>query len=175
MRLLARHRNPVATTVARWAMNVGTNDRTLVLAVLVLLVVAVVVRRWRRGVLTVVGSVVLAEVVARVLKHLIGRPRPPREVSLVFVHSSAMPSTVAAMTAAGAVALYAVVPWPINRRWVGWLLVLAAVWVGIAMVYLGAHWPSDVLAGWCVGLIAGGLVVRLSRRSARPAPKPVQR
>ncbi|MQY31800.1 hypothetical protein NRB56_74110 [Nocardia sp. RB56] len=164
----------MATSVARWAMNIGTNDRTLVLVVLVSLVVAVVVRRWRRGVLTVVGSVVLAEVVARVFKHFIDRPRPPREVSLVFVHSSAMPSTVAAMTAAGAVALYAVVPWPGERRWAACLLVLGAVWVGGAMVYLGAHWPSDVLAGWCVGLIFGGVVVRWSRRSGRPMREPIQ-
>ncbi len=33
----------------------------------------------------------------------------------------------------------------------GWLAVIPAIWVAYSRIYVGAHWPSDVLAGMCLG------------------------
>ncbi len=63
------------------------------------------------------------------------------------------------------------------RRTTVALLACGAVLVGAAMVYLGAHWLTDVLAGWglgaAVGAIAGGLVRGPTRTRAEDgAPTP---
>jgi undecaprenyl-diphosphatase len=43
--------------------------------------------------------------------------------------------------------------------------VLAAVLVGVSRVYLGVHWPSDVIASWCLGGAWFALVVGLVEAS----------
>ncbi|WP_158675643.1 phosphatase PAP2 family protein [Nocardia stercoris] len=159
----AGHRTPVLTTAARWAMELGTGEPGMaVLAVL--FVAAVVVGRWWRAGFTIGVSVLLAQAVARALKQVVARPRPPGDLAAVQVGAYSMPSTVAAMTAALAVALYAVVQWRRGfRPYAAALLVTGLGVIACAMVYLGAHWPTDVLAGWCVGALVGFIVIRLSR------------
>jgi undecaprenyl-diphosphatase len=48
------------------------------------------------------------------------------------------------------------------RRWT-WMFVLTAFLVGLSRVYLGLHYPSDVLGGYALGLLAGFLVWRGTR------------
>src|SRR6266568_1244320 len=137
------HRDPVLTTLARWAMFAGTDDRALIGWGVAALVIVIAGRWWRLGV-AAGGAVIAAQAIDRALKTIIARPRPPADLSIVQVGSWSMPSTVAAMTAAFATALFLSIAWPTTtvRRSVGAALTLVVVTVGCAMVYLGAHWPT---------------------------------
>lgn len=51
-----------------------------------------------------------------------------------------------------------------RRRWLTGLAIVMALTIGLTRLYLGVHWPVDVLAGWAIGLAAAGLALALARR-----------
>jgi len=59
----------------------------------------------------------------------------------------------------------------ISRRW-GWILFAPAFLVAISRVFVGVHWPSDVIVGGIVGLLSTILVTVVGRklRDRRSAP-----
>ena len=126
------------------------------------IVVVAAVAAWRRQgwraaelpVLSVPSGVLLRWF----LSEVIARPRPPAAVWLAEPRGYSLPSrhTATAALTAGAVAM-AVGSKGISRHAAP--LGAAAV-VGTARVYLGVHWPSDVLAGWLFATTWLGVVRR---------------
>ncbi|AEF39296.1 phosphatase PAP2 family protein [Hoyosella subflava] len=114
-------------------------------------------RRWD-AVLGVV-TVVTAWLLMRGLKMLAGRDRPPPELSVVEVGYYSLPSGHALMIATAAVVVGATV---LRNRWTWPLLAAVVILVGVSRVYLGAHWPTDVIAGWAIGTIWAFACVALS-------------
>ncbi|HEB54013.1 MAG TPA: phosphatase PAP2 family protein, partial [bacterium] len=102
-------------------------------------------RRLQDGAL----AVVLAGVVANVLKLLVMRERPTPGESFAWPsgHTSAATALAAAWTA-----------WRPSVTVAGWT---GAVGVGVSRVLRGRHWPSDVLSGLVLGTLCGGAVRRL--------------
>ena len=92
------------------------------------------------------------------LKFVVARPRPPIEDWLEKVHSWSFPSSHSAGTMMTCVALALVF-----GRGDGAVLLalLAALFVGWTRIALGVHWPSDVMAGWGIGLAWMGLAMSL--------------
>ena len=111
------------------------------------------------------GAVLLATAfgtgaLAELFKMLFHRPRPPAPLRLVHETGYGFPSTHAvAVVAVGAAVWYLFGLRPLGRwgsSWrersrIGLVVVALALLVGLGRVYEGAHYPSDVLAGWALG------------------------
>lgn len=108
------------------------------------------------------GTVVVERLLVDGLKAWIGRPRPPLDM---LPHSLAFPSGHSAnsMTAFVAIALLACPPaW---RRAALITALIATFVVGLTRIALGVHWPSDVVGGWALGLLAVTAALIVGRRS----------
>lgn len=110
-------------------------------------------RRWHAGVL--VATVVLADLASEALKSFYGRPRPELVPHGSFVYSSSFPSGHSTLSAATYLTLAMLIaslePNRGTKRLVFILAVGLVLGIGFSRIYLGVHWPSDVLAGWCLG------------------------
>ena len=101
------------------------------------------------------GSVVGGMAVATLLKDVFQRPRPEIVPHLVYAGSSSFPSGHSMMSALTYLTLAALLARSQERRRLKAFFLLLAVlvtfMVGVSRVYLGVHWPTDVLAGWMAG------------------------
>ena len=52
-----------------------------------------------------------------------------------------------------------------NKK-LGWFILISALVIGAARVAAGIHWPSDIIVGWLVGGLTGGLVFKLLNKKS---------
>jgi undecaprenyl-diphosphatase len=100
-------------------------------------------------------SVLGAQVLSSALKHGFARPRPDMIAHEAYVYTASFPSGHSVMAAATYLTLGALLAQVQRRRRQKMFLLgmgmALAILVGMSRVYLGVHWPTDVLAGWTVG------------------------
>lgn len=103
------------------------------------------------------------------LKRLFARPRPalwPRLetwLPLAGADSFAFPSghALAAATFYPLLAYVLARDLPPRLRRAALLAgALLALWIGLGRLYLGVHWPTDVLAGWALGAVQAAVAIR---------------
>ena len=51
-----------------------------------------------------------------------------------------------------------------KHKKLGWFLFVSAIFIGLARVAAGVHWPSDILAGWLVGALVSWAVYKIFNR-----------
>ncbi|MGW4364489.1 phosphatase PAP2 family protein [Nocardia takedensis] len=152
---IVAHRTEPLNALARAVTVLGD---TLTLTVITVLTCAWLLRRGHRGDAVLVGVTGAgAALLTFVGKRLIGRARPPAVDRLAFEPSLSYPSghSLGSMAVLGIVTV-ALLP-RLHRTARRVTAVAAAICfvaaVGLSRVYLGVHWPTDVLAGWSIGAL----------------------
>lgn len=105
--------------------------------------------------LFVVIAVASGGALSYLLKLGFDRPRPDLVAHLVDVHTLSFPSGHAMGAAVTFLTLGALIVRTERdlrlKAYVLTVAVMLTLLIGVSRIYLGVHWPSDVLAGWCAG------------------------
>lgn len=126
----------------------------------------------RGAALLVLVAVGGGAVLSNLLKLAIERPRPDLVGRLVEVNTTSFPSGHATLAAVTYLTLGALLSRVEARHrakiYVLTIAVTLTFLIGISRIYLGVHWPTDVLAGWCVGsawaMLCWRIALALQRR-----------
>lgn len=145
-----------------WLTKVMTDITALggvtVLSLITLLVVIyLVLRRSYRTAAFVTCSILGGWALSSVLKLGIARPRPEVVQHLVEVNDLSFPSGHAMLSAITYLTLGALLSRLEERRTLRYFFPLVAVFltliIGLSRIYLGVHYPTDVLGGWAAGTV----------------------
>lgn len=129
-------------------------------------------RRWREA--TFVGATVVGSALLNMgTKQLFGRARPSLWESISPEDTFSFPSghAMGSMTLMVVLVLLA---WGTRGRWLALVLcALFALAVGASRVYLGVHYPSDILGGWAAAIAwTVGVYAAIFRGARRPWKTP---
>jgi undecaprenyl-diphosphatase len=127
-----------------------------VLALVTLLAVGYVLVQGKWGAaLMLLAATLGGTAISEGLKVGFARPRPDLVAHAVDVTSMSFPSGHAMLSAVTYLTLGALLARTQRsarlRAYVLGAAVLLSLLIGLSRVYLGVHWPTDVLAGWCLG------------------------
>lgn len=121
--------------------------------------------KHRHALVVAVFSGVLALLINVVISHVWFRPRPftvlgKGTFTQLVPHSpdASFPSDHTSGSFG-----FAAASWGKNQKWISWSFTLLAIVVMFARVYVGVHWPTDVIAGFVVGTISGRFMWKFSR------------
>jgi undecaprenyl-diphosphatase len=175
--------DPTDPVGPRWVEEMGRDFTALGgNAILTLVSLAVALFLWMarrpRSVALLLVTVVGGQVLSLLLKRGFARPRPDLVPHESFVYTASFPSGHSMMSAVVYLTLGALLARVLPRRRMKLLVIACALFAtaltGVSRVYLGVHWPTDVVGGWAIGAswaVACWLVAEaLDRR--RPAGTP---
>lgn len=111
-------------------------------------------------------SVIGAYALNLIAKAIFQRPRPALWLSVAPETNYSFPSGHSMVSAALAIAFIAIA-WPTRWRWPVFVVaIVSTLLIGFSRLYLGVHYPSDVIGGWCGALLwVCGLLLILKRET----------
>jgi undecaprenyl-diphosphatase len=167
-RWFADHRVGPLDDVTIWLANISELLGVVAAVGVIWVCVAVWFGGWR-PMLQVVLVLAAVSVLTGWLKPAIDRPRPSGDLALMSIDGPAMPSSHALITSSIVVAVVMADWWSSARlrRVALGIGVAGCLLVGLGMVYMGAHWLTDVLVGWALGV---GLTWALMRVALAMTP-----
>jgi len=137
--------------------------------------VALLFLKLRREAVLLICTVVSGWGVGALLKALVGRPRPDIVPHLMDAGGNSFPSGHSFNAAVVYIAVGLAFAAMSARRAIRWMIIGSAavltLLIGLSRVWLGVHFPSDVIAGWLGGagwaFLASALLYRPAREMAR--------
>lgn len=167
-------RHPFLTSLMRAVTTAGGTG--LVTAAAIALTVRLAAAGLKRDAIFVGAVVSACGLISWTLKGVYGRVRPPEALALIELPSDfAFPSghTIGSLALAGCVVYLAVRSRlrPVYRIAIATAALLYPMLVGVSRIYLGVHWPSDVLASWLLGsaVLFFAIGIRETARDTDPA------
>lgn len=146
------HRTPLLDGYFRSVTTLGRTPWSMI-PMAVVVFVTVIRERYGLAVL-MAASAVFGTVMSPIIKGAVGRPRPDAAVWLVDVDGASFPSGHALSSVTAWVAAAVVVILMVDDRRIrlviGLIGGLVAVLIGVSRIYLGVHWPTDVIGGWAI-------------------------
>jgi len=164
VQMLRQPENPSVPIGPAWLEVVGRDLTALGgITFLALLTMSVIGYLWLRKMyaagLLVLGITISASLLSITLKGYYQRPRPDLVPHLTEVYTSSFPSGHAMLSTVVFLTLGTLLGrFTEERRLRAYFLGLAltlCLLVGVSRVYMGVHYPTDVLAGWVAGLVWG--------------------
>lgn len=190
--LVTRGVDPADTAVLRWAVSVRmpwltwcaqlvTTLGSTPVVIVVALLGAVLLRRRTRSWTSssaLLATVFGTDAIVYLTKAAVARRRPPVDTLIGlpaadYSFPSGHTANGGAVYLLAALLLAAALASPVRRRLLVAGGVLVGVAVGLTRVYLGYHWATDVLAGWCLAAavaLTGALVSQLLASPGGPHP-----
>jgi undecaprenyl-diphosphatase len=161
--------------LARAATSLG-NGLTVTVVTAVVAIVCLLIRRRRLGIwlaVTVAGGALANTAI----KYAMERVRPATAGVLTSAHGFAFPSGHTQIATVTYPAVVLVVGWQLRqpgrlvRRISAAVVTLVVAAVGLSRIFLGVHWPTDVLGGWLFGSawVTASTAVLLRSAAASPA------
>jgi membrane-associated phospholipid phosphatase len=151
-------------------MDVVMSAATFIGSPLVIVPLSVLILGWAirrrdyRAALALAIVLVTTEVLNVALKDTFARARPTLFEKIATLHSYSFPSghSMAALAVYGMLGIVVTRLDRRHRRWFAFVAPIVIVLVGASRIYLGVHWPTDVLAGFAAGgflLLAGAITL----------------